>query len=97
FLKNIGINAALWVLASPILFGRWLFRLIGRWQFYRMAYRPRLVCRNCHGMISLVGMWRCGCQYVYKGHVLRECPICGSLPRMVRCYGCGITTKLPTP
>jgi len=92
------VDLVLWVLASPILFVKWLFRLRRRWKFWRMAYTPRILCRNCEATISLVGLWKCGgCQYTSKGHLLRECPVCGSLPRMVRCFACGVTTLLPEP
>jgi len=52
---------------------------------------------NCGETVSLVGLWRCGCGYTYKGHLLRVCPVCKGLPRMVRCFSCGITVKLPEP
>ena len=87
----------LWVLAIPVLFIRWSFRMIRRWKFLRMSYEIKLVCRNCHSTISLVGIWRCGCGYTYRGHVLRICPVCDGWPRMVRCYECGVTEKLPEP
>jgi hypothetical protein len=48
--------------------------------------------------VSLVGMWRCSCgNHVYRGHLLRLCPVCGTVPVVVRCYRCGVTTKLPDP
>jgi hypothetical protein len=91
------LDVILWVLASPILLMRWLFRVRRRWKFWVMAYTPRIVCGNCRGAIWLVGLWRCGCGFTYRGHVARVCPVCGSLPRMVRCFNCGVTTKLPEP
>jgi len=91
------VDLVLWVLASPILFVKWLFRLTRSWRFWRMAYAPRIVCGNCRETIWLLGVWKCGCGFTYRGHLLRECPVCGSLPRMVRCYDCGVTTKLPEP
>jgi hypothetical protein len=91
------LDLILWVLASPILFVQWLFRLRRTWEFWRMAYTTRIVCGNCGGNIWLIGLWRCGCAYTYRGHVLHRCPVCGSLPRMVRCFACGVTTKLPDP
>src|SRR6266852_4377385 len=30
-------------------------------------------------------------------HLPRLCPLCGRVPRIVRCYTCGLTTKLPEP
>lgn len=89
------LDVVLFLLASPILFLRWVFRLIRRWIFYRMAYTVRITCRNCGAPVSLVGLWRCACGFTYRGHVLRSCPICGALPRMLRCYVCGVTERLP--
>ena len=91
------LDAILWLLASPVLFVKWLMGARRWWRFWRMAYTPRIVCPNCRKTIWLVGLWRCGCGYTYPGHLLRACPVCGSLPRMVRCYDCGVTTKLPEP
>src|SRR5216684_1174789 len=45
----------------------------------------------------LVGLWRCSCSFIYRGHLLQLCPLCGRVPRIVRCYTCGLTTKLPEP
>jgi hypothetical protein len=89
-LKSIVIDAVLWVLASPMLLAKGLLGVIGRCKFYRIAYTPRIVCRNCRGTISLVGMWRCGCGFTYRGHLLRECPVCHAWPAMVRCFECGL-------
>ena len=94
-MNDLIVDLILWLLASPVYFVRRLVWMTRRWRFLRIAYAPSLVCRNCGQKISLVGIWRCGCGYAYKGHVLRECPVCGSLPRMARCYGCGVTEKLP--
>lgn len=96
-MKEIAFSFALWVLASPILFLIWIARAIRLIRFWKVAYSTSIVCPNCHSEISLVGIWRCGCGYVYKGHLLRNCCICGSLPRMARCYSCNLTTKLPEP
>ena len=92
------VDLVLWVLASPMLFVKWLFRLRRRWKFWRMAYTPRIVCGYCRETIWLLGLWKCrSCGFSYRGHVLRECPVCASLPRMVRCFACGVTTLLPEP
>src|SRR5690348_8727403 len=82
------------VLASPVLLGRFLFRAWKHCEFLRMAAAPSVVC-ECGRRVSLVGIWRCSCGFTYRGHLLRVCPVCASLPRVVRCYGCGVTTKLP--
>jgi hypothetical protein len=91
------IDFVLWILASPLLFIQWLLRLRRRWRFWRTAYATQIVCSGCHSAISLLGNWTCQCGYSYRGHVMRECPICGAQARMVRCYACGLTEKLPEP
>lgn len=85
----------LWVLASPILLMKTVIRFWHRSQFWRVAYAVNMPCRHCGQSISLVGMWRCACGYTYTGHVLRHCPVCGALPRMIRCFVCGNTELLP--
>ena len=84
-----------WVLASPFMFAAWIVRVIQNLKFWKMAYTSEIPCSNCGASISLVGIWRCGCRYTHRGHLLRECPICGSMPRMVRCFNCGVTERLP--
>ncbi len=85
-----------WILLSPLRFLGWLVRMIRNIPFWRTAYAPAIRCGNCGATISLVGIWECGCHFTYRGHLLRECPICGSLPSMVRCFNCGVTERLPT-
>jgi len=94
-MRGMLLNVVLWLLASPVLFARGLIGLVQRIRFYRMAYRAEIVCRHCGGAISLMNIWKCHCGYTAPSHLLRECPICGSLPRMVRCYACGATERLP--
>jgi hypothetical protein len=96
-MKVAVIDVVLWLLASPVLLVRGLIRLVRRVRFYRMAYAAQVGCRHCGAAISLVNIWRCHCGYTSPSHLLRECPICGSLPRMVRCYSCGTTERLPEP
>ena len=91
------LDLMLWVLASPILLLRAFVRILRRLRFLKFAYTSALRCKVCHGVISLVGMWRCSCGYTYHGHVLRTCPVCRSLPRMARCFQCGVTRSLPRP
>jgi hypothetical protein len=91
------LTLVLWLLASPILFLKGIQALVRRWRFYREAYRSELTCHNCRSAISLVGLWRCSCGFTYCGHLLRTCPVCATLPRMVRCYTCQTTEKLPEP
>jgi len=94
-MNGLVVDLVWWLLASPILFIRWVIRMVRRFRFWRMAYTPEIRCANCGAAISLVGIWRCGCHFTYRGHLLRECPICGSMPRMVRCFRCGVTERLP--
>jgi hypothetical protein len=84
-----------WLLVSPVLLIRFLVRSFRFGGFWVMSYRHEIICRNCGAAISLVGIWRCRCGYTYKGHLLRPCPVCDALPRMARCFRCGVTEKLP--
>lgn len=82
------------LLASPVLVVKAAWRFRKHFDFLRMASQPAIRCR-CGRPIFLVGIWKCSCTYTYRGHLMRYCPICGRMPRMARCYGCGLTTKLP--
>lgn len=90
-------DVVLWIFASPIYVMQWLWRAALRWRFLLLAYTPRIICRNCHLPVSLVGFWRCRCGFTYSGHLLRVCPVCRTRPRMARCYACGATERLPEP
>lgn len=94
-MNDLFVRFLWWSLASPIMVIGWIMRMIRRLKFWRTAYAPEIPCGNCGTAISLVGIWKCGCQFTYRGHLLRECPICGSMPRMVRCFNCGVTERLP--
>jgi hypothetical protein len=83
--------------AAPAIVVVKLVQIVARWRFYKTAYTSRLFCANCGAAVWLVGLWRCPCGFTYKGHLLRICPVCESLPAMVRCYECGVTAKLPEP
>ena len=91
------LDFLLFVLASPILLVKALARGLKRYKFLHVAYSASLTCSNCQRKISTLGMWKCGCGFTYRGHVLRHCPICRSLPRMARCFACGNTELLPKP
>jgi hypothetical protein len=93
--NQLAWDVTLWMLASPMYLVRWLMRLVRRWRFWRMAYTPAITCGFCGATIWLVGVWRCGCGFQAASHLLRPCPICGRLPRMVRCFACGSTERLP--
>ena len=94
-MNDLFVDLLWWFLASPIMVIGWTMRMVRRLKFWRTAYAPEIRCANCGATISLVGIWKCGCQFTYRGHLLRECPICGSMPRMVRCFNCGVTECLP--
>ena len=92
---------------DALLFTRWVvtlpFRLIGSFfrlrnhiDFLRLATATQIFC-ECGASISLVGLWRCSCTFTYCGHLLQMCPLCGKIPKICRCYACGLTTKLPEP
>ena len=93
-LKDPWVRATLWVLSSPILFIQTILRARRRYHFFRVAIEPAILC-ECGESVSLVGFWKCSCGFTYQGHLLRRCPVCVSVPCVVRCYRCGVTTKLP--
>lgn len=93
-LKGWPARAILWVLASPVLACVALWRARQRYVFLRIAMAPHLPC-SCGTRIWLLGLWRCSCGFTYQGHLLRYCPVCLTIPRVVRCYRCGVTTTLP--
>ena len=93
-LKDPWGEVLLTVLASPILAVEAILRARRRYRFFRMAMEPAITCQ-CGESVSLVGFWKCSCGFTYQGHLLRRCPVCFSVPCVVRCYRCGITTKLP--
>jgi hypothetical protein len=96
-LNGVIFEIGRWLVVSPILLVRFILHVFRWFDFWAMSYRHEIPCRNCRAAISLVGIWRCRCAYTYKGHLLRPCPVCGALPRMARCFHCGITEKLPEP
>ena len=91
------LELMLWLLASPLFLVKGVLALVRKVDFYRTGYQVAIRCRNCGSAISLVGLWRCSCGFTYRGHLLRTCPVCEALPRMVRCYACGVTERLPDP
>lgn len=93
-MKNPWIDAVLFVLATPILVVKALWRGCERYRFLRLAMQPSIICQ-CGTPISLVGFWKCSCNFTYRGHLMRVCPVCGTIPCVVRCYRCGVTHKLP--
>lgn len=94
-MKSFVLDLLLWVLASPILLLRGVIRGRKHIRFWTMSYTPHIPCRSCGAPVSLVGIFRCGCGYTSRSHLLRRCPICHSLPRVVRCGSCSVTQMLP--
>ena len=86
--------AVAYVLALPCLVVCGLIRLIRYVGILRLSVIPAIPCTYCGQRTSLVGLWRCQCGFTYAGHLLRPCPICHRVPRIVRCFQCGVTTKL---
>lgn len=95
-MRNLMIKVLLFVLASPVLLVLAIRRVIEHYRFFRLAMEPAIIC-ECGSDVSLVGLWRCSCRFTYTGHLLRLCPVCRTVPSVVRCYRCGVTTKLPVP
>jgi hypothetical protein len=93
-MKKYLLDWVLFVLSSPVLAAQALRRAHERYRFFRLAMQPEMSC-ECGATVSLVGYWRCSCGFTYRGHLLRVCPVCGSIPCVARCYRCGVTTKLP--
>ena len=85
-----------WVLTLPFRILNGSLRLREHIAFLRLATNTQIFC-ICGTPISLVGLWRCSCTYTYRGHLLQICPLCRRVPKIVRCYTCGLTTKLPEP
>lgn len=90
------LDVALLLLASPVYGAIALRRAVRHYHFLRIAFASSFTC-ECGEELSLVGMWRCSCRFTYRGHLLWVCPVCGALPCVIRCYRCGVTTKLPEP
>ncbi len=88
------LNLLFLVLASPVYLARFLCRLWREYRYLKVAAALSIPC-TCGQQIALVGSWRCGCGFTYRGHLLGACPVCGRMAAMVRCYNCGLTTKLP--
>jgi len=86
--KDPWVRGALWVLASPIFFVQVILRTARRYRFFRLAMEPTIPC-ECGEMLSLVGFWKCSCGFTYQGHLLRRCPVCFSVPCVIRCYPAG--------
>jgi hypothetical protein len=56
------VDAALFVLASPILLFQAVRRVIERYRFFRLAMESEMSC-ECGATVSLVGYWLCSCGF----------------------------------
>jgi hypothetical protein len=92
--KGVLGNVALAVLASPTYAVVGARRLLRSVRFVRMTGRRTIVCPTCGETVLLVGFWRCGCGFTYRGHLLRLCPVCRTLPDVIRCEHCGATERV---
>ena len=88
-------DSVLWIAASPVYALFALPRMARRVRLARITVQQSMPCRTCGREVSLIGFWRCGCGFTYRGHLLRLCPVCGTLPELIRCEHCGATEKVP--
>ena len=95
-LNRLLLHIFVFILASPILMLGTLGRAGKRVRFLALASRANLLC-ECGEKISLLGLWRCPCGFTYRGHLITVCPVCEALPKVARCYACGVTTRLADP
>ncbi len=95
-MSDKSVDVAIVLLASPIYGVLAVRRLIRKWRFLRIASATSIRC-ECGMEVPLVGLWRCGCGFVARSHLLTVCPSCHSVPSRIRCFRCGVTTKLPEP
>lgn len=93
-IKSWQWEALLFVLASPMLASLALLRGVRHLFRLRQAIQPSVLCKTCGAQIMLIGLWRCPCGFTYQGHVLRTCPVCHSLIKMIRCHQCGTTKAI---
>ena len=87
---------ALFLLASPVMLCLAIRRGLKQLRFFAVASRTQIFC-ECGEEVALVGLWKCSCGFTYRGHLVTLCPVCASLPKVVRCYQCGVTRRLPDP
>lgn len=83
-----------WILLWPVLLIVALLRAFRYIKRLLRSVQSSIWCFHCGQNIPLLGMWRCKCGYQYAGHLLKPCPNCGAIPRLVRCPHCGVTRTL---
>jgi hypothetical protein len=94
--KAVLWELALFLLASPVILCLAVRRGLKQIRFFAVASRTQIFC-ECGAEVALVGLWRCSCGFTYRGHLVTVCPVCRGLPKVVRCYQCGVTRRLPDP
>jgi hypothetical protein len=95
-IKSLLWELVLFLLASPVMLCLALRRGLRKIRFFAVASQALIFC-ECGAEVALVGLWKCSCGFTYRGHLVTICPVCRSLPKVVRCYECGVTRRLPDP
>jgi hypothetical protein len=90
-------DAILAIIASPMYVLVGIVRVMRSVTFMRLAGERSVPCRTCGRTILLVGFWKCGCGFTYRGHLLRFCPVCRTSPSVIRCEHCGATERVRKP
>jgi len=91
--KRCAVGAA-YILAAPLLL---VWAAVKAVRYVRLLIRSvsgSAVCVGCHREVPLLGIWQCECGFRYEGHLLTPCSICHRVPKIARCFHCGLTTKL---
>ena len=83
-----------YVIGGPILLPWLMYRFVIYLRKMSVGGDVVRTCTSCGASIPLVGIWRCQCGYTFRGHLLTSCPMCHSIPVLVRCSQCQVTTKL---
>ncbi len=87
-------DIALLILASPVYLLIGAMRLARAVRFVRISSQESIACPTCGETILLVGFWRCNCGFTYRGHLVRLCPVCRTLPDVIRCEHCEATERI---
>jgi hypothetical protein len=86
--------ACAYMLALPFLIIWGMIRIARYVRLLTLSVSPSIACIGCRSEVALLGIWRCRCGFTYKGHLMRPCPVCARVPRVVRCLNCSVTTQL---
>jgi len=88
------LKLAAYILSLPFLVIWGITKAVRYLHLLQLAVTSSVDCSNCGNPVSLTGNWRCECGFTYSGHLMRPCPVCQRVPRIVRCYRCQATTLL---